>query len=217
MSNASRPGPEPGPRRPMRALGTALTLVFMTMPALAEIDLTLPATATRTEGLAAWDRIYEVASHPRCANCHVGPSDVPMWSGPGYGKTRPHGMNVRAGESRIGVETIPCATCHVTDTAGRGNPAPHEAPRVAARWRLAPVEAHWFGQSSGTICRQLRDPERNGGRDVTDLAAYLDHDVILHWAWAPGPGRAPAPYSLQAHVTDLLTWGVAEFPCPDGG
>jgi hypothetical protein len=49
---------------------------------------------------------------------------------------------------------------------------------------------------------------------MTDLAAHLDHDVILHWAWDPGPGRAPAPYSLQAHVKDLLTWGVAGFPCP---
>ncbi len=179
-----------------------------------DIDLTPPATATKAVGMAAWARIYEVASHPRCSNCHVGASDVPMWSGPSYGKTRPHGMAVRAGESRIGVEYIPCATCHVTDdVVQRGNPNPHEAPRVAAPWMLAPVEAHWFGQSSADICQQLRDPARNGGRDMADLAAHLDHDVILHWAWNPGGGREPAPYSLQDHVTDLLTWGTAGFPC----
>ena len=56
------------------------------------------------EGLAAWARIYEVASHPRCANCHVGKDNLPMWSGPGYGETRPHGMNIDAGLSRIGAE-----------------------------------------------------------------------------------------------------------------
>lgn len=217
---ASAPRPTNAARhtaRPRVFARGAAALLLLALPATAEINLTPPASATRADGLAAWDRIYEVTSHPRCANCHTGPSNVPMWSGPSYGKTRPHGMNIRAGESRIGVETIPCATCHVTDEITRGNPAPHEAPRVAAPWRLAPVEAHWFGQSSDTICLQLRDPDRNGGRDMTDLAAHLDHDVILHWAWPPGGGRAPAPYSLQEHVTDLLIWGTAGFPCtPDG-
>ena len=174
----------------------------------------LPTQVSREDGLAAWDRIYEVASHPRCANCHVGASDRPMWSGPSYGKARPHGMNIRAGDSRIGVEYVPCATCHVEDPAnGRGNPAPHEAPRVAAPWRLAPVEADWFGRTPEEICTQLRDPERNGGRDMAELASHLDHDVILHWAWSPGGGREPAPYSLEDHVRDILTWGNAGFPC----
>jgi len=192
------------PRIGVRGAAFCLALAA---PAAAEVDLTPPASATQAEGLAAWARIYEVASHPRCANCHVGASDVPMWSGPSYGKTRPHGMAIRAGDSRIGVEYIPCATCHVTDIAERGNPAPHEAPRVA----------YWFGQDAVTICTQLRDPETNGDRDLTDLAAHLDHDVILHWAWNPGGGREPAPFSLQEHVTDLLTWGTAGFPCPTEG
>lgn len=185
--------------------------------ALAEIDLTPPASATVEEGLAAWGRIYEVTSHPRCANCHVGASDRPMWSGPSYGKTRVHGMNIRAGESRIGVEYIPCATCHVdSEASGRGNPEPHHAPRVAAPWQLAPVEADWFGRSSVEICTQLRNPETNGDRSLADLASHLDHDVILHWAWQPGGGRDPAPYSLQEHVRDILIWGTAGFPCPEG-
>jgi len=34
------------------------------------------------EGLLAFQRIYEVVSHPRCANCHVGADNIPMWSGP---------------------------------------------------------------------------------------------------------------------------------------
>lgn len=185
--------------------------------ALAEVDLTPPASATVEEGRAAWDRIYEVASHPRCANCHVGASDRPMWSGPSYGKTRVHGMNIRAGESRIGVEYIPCATCHVdSEASGRGNPTPHHAPRVAAPWQLAPVEADWFGKSSVEICTQLRNPETNGDRDMAALASHLDHDVILHWAWNPGGGREPAPYDLQTHVKDILIWGTAGFPCPEG-
>jgi len=161
-------------------------------------------------------RIFEVASHPRCANCHTGPSDRPMWSGPAYGKTRPHGMNIRAGDSRIGAELLMCSTCHTTSkqTDKNDNNVPHAAPRVAMAWRLAPVEAHWFGRSSLQICEQLRDPELNGGRTMQELAEHLDHDLILHWAWSPGGGREAAPYSLQEHIDDILAWGVAGYPCP---
>jgi hypothetical protein len=117
-------------------------LALAATPALAEVDITPPAAATEAEGLEAWARIYEVASHPRCSNCHTGASDRPMWSGPSYGKTRVHGMNIRAGESRIGAEYIPCQTCHTTKSEDwdNANAMPHTAPRVAMFWQLAPVE-----------------------------------------------------------------------------
>ena len=172
-----------------------------------------PGEVDTATGLEAWDRIYEVASHPRCSNCHTGPSDVPMWSGPSYGSTpRPHGMGIRAGASRIGAEHLICTTCHAVSETPQT--LPHAAPRVPAAWQLAPVEADWFGRSSEFICAQLRDPARNGGRDFVELANHLGHDVILLWAWSPGPGREPAPYSLKAHVRDMLTWGAAGQPCP---
>ena len=175
------------------------------------IDPPAEGSISAEDGLAAWDRIYEVASHPRCSNCHVGSNNRPMWSGPSYGKTRPHGMNIVAGDSRIGVETIQCSTCHAYREGL--NDVPHAAPQVAMNWQLAPVEAEWFGKSSIEICNQLRDPARNGGRDYLDLASHLDHDLILHWAWKPGGGREPAPYNLQSHVNDVLAWGVAGMPC----
>lgn len=177
------------------------------------VTIAPPALVSKEDGLAAWARVYEVASHPRCSNCHVGADNLPMWSGPSYGRTRPHGMNINAGESRIGAEYVQCGTCHALRETG-ANDAPHMAPQVAMSWQLAPVEAEWFGKSSVEICQQLRDPERNGGRDYMDLASHLDHDLILHWAWAPGGGREPAPYSLQEHVNDVLAWGVAGYPCP---
>lgn len=188
------------------------------LAAAGAVEINPPATGTvsASDGLAAWSRIYEVASHPRCANCHTGPSDRPMWSGPSYGDARPHGMNIRAGESRIGAEYLQCATCHTTKDEDweNANSTPHAAPRVAMGWALAPVEAHWFGQTSEDICAQLRDPDLNGGRDMLELAEHLNHDLILHWAWSPGGGREPAPYSLQEHVDDILAWGVAGMPCP---
>ena len=179
-----------------------------------EVVLNVPAEGSVTveQGLEAWARIYEVASHPRCSNCHVGDSNRPMWSGPSYGKARAHGMNINAGESRIGAEFIPCATCHVSNSVG-GNAGAHMAPQVAADWQLPPVEFEWFGKSSDEVCAQLRDPDRNGDRGFMEIANHLDHDVILHWAWTPGGGREAAPYSLQEHVNDVLVWGVAGMPC----
>lgn len=177
------------------------------------VDITAPpAGSVSTEAaLQAWDRVYEVASHPRCSNCHVGASQRPMWSGPAYGKARAHGMNVQAGESRIGAETMLCSTCHAYREGV--NDLPHAAPQVAMIWQLAPVEADWFGKTSIEICQQLRDPDRNGGRTFMELASHLDHDLILHWAWQPGGGREAAPYSLQEHVNDVLAWGVGGMPC----
>jgi hypothetical protein len=198
---------------------TCTVLAVFSMSAYADnyaVEIDPPAAGSVSEqaGLEAWSRIYEVVSHPRCANCHVGADNLPMWSGPSFGETRPHGMNIDAGLSRIGAEYLLCSTCHVNASAlDRGNDEPHAAPRVATVWRLAPVEAEWFGKSSEFICKQLRDPARNGRRDYMALAKHLGHDVILHWAWNPGGNRQPAPYSLQNHVDDILAWGVAGTPC----
>lgn len=175
-----------------------------------------PGSISEKDGLANWQKFYEIASHPRCANCHVGADNLPMWSGPSYGKARRHGMNINAGPSRIGAETLACSTCHTTLTKPdpRANAIPHAPPKVAMSWQLAPVEAAWFGKSSAYICRQLKDPERNGDRSIRDIAAHLDHDLILHWAWQPGGNRQPAPYSLQDAMDFLMKWAAAGTPCP---
>jgi len=198
------------------AVATSLFTTVAVFAAGETIEINPPAegSVSKAQGLEAWERIFEVASHPRCANCHTGESDRPMWSGPSYGKTRHHGMNIQAGASRIGAEYVLCSTCHATSSTG-GNDALHMAPQVKAVWRLAPVEADWFERSSPEICVQLKDPATNGDRNFLDLAKHLDHDVILHWAWSPGGNREPAPYSLQEHVNDILTWGVAGMPCPE--
>lgn len=203
------------------AFATALAL---TTPAFAEGEapavIVPPAegSVSLDEGLAAFERIYEVASHPRCSNCHVGSDNIPMWSGPSYGEVQPHGMNIDAGESRIGAETLVCSTCHRTNRSFES--APHAPPHAGLDWRLAPVEFEWFGKTPSEICAQLGDPDRNGGRDWMGLAEHLvddsSHRGFVLWGWQPGGGREPAPFSLQEHVDDILAWGVAGQPCPAG-
>ena len=126
----------------MKVFCLSLTLVAggatLALAAGETVEITPPAegSVSRADGLEAWGRIYEVASHPRCSNCHVGDDNTPMWSGPSYGKARAHGMNINAGESRIGAEYVLCSTCHTTkqDDWVNANAVPHAAPRVAMDW-----------------------------------------------------------------------------------
>jgi len=177
-----------------------LLLVAMTGPAIAQDN-----------GLQFWGKIHEVFSHPRCANCHVGPDNVPMWSGASYGsKARPHGMNINAGQSRIGTEYIACSTCH----SPHNSAVPHGAPGAEV-WLLAPVDMQWFGISSADICAQIKDPSRNGGRTLAAVAEHVERDRLVHWGWAPGPGREPAPYSATQLVEFIKQWDAAGAPCPN--
>lgn len=173
-------------------------------------------SVTEAEALEAWTRIEAVVSHPRCANCHTGPDNIPMWTIVGETQTRPHGMNIHAGESRIGAETLACSTCHMTSTAP--NDVAHAPPHAGIEWQLAPVEMQWFGLTGPEICAQLKDPERNGGRDGAGLVDHLIHDAELDgfipWGFAPGGGREAAPGTFDEHVRDVQIWVAGGQPCP---
>ena len=183
-----------------------LALLVMGSAAVAE-DITI----NREEGLAAWERIYAVASHPRCSNCHVGEDGVPMWDGLGYGTGVVHGMNIKGDASRIGAESIPCRTCHIT--APSKNAVPHAAPMINDAWRLPPVELAWLGKPSDALCAQLRDPERNDGHDVASLVEHLRASPFVAWGFAPGATRQAAPGSVDSLAQDVMIWGAAGLPC----
>ena len=185
---------------------------FMTILALAVISGAAFAQDSKTSaGLLAWERIFSVASHPRCANCHVGVSGRPGWDDLGYGARRLHGMNVVADASRIGAESIPCRTCHIG--AEGNNDTPYAAPRVDDAWRLPPVDLAWRGKSSNEICTQLRTPETNDGFELVDLVEHVRTSVFVSYGFNPGNGRTAAPGSVDELVADLQIWGAAGMPC----
>ncbi|GAC24051.1 hypothetical protein GMES_1755 [Paraglaciecola mesophila KMM 241] len=163
-----------------------------------------------SQAAQTWNKIYEVFSHPRCANCHVPDDNLPRWSGPNYGKTSVHGMNISGGQSRIGVETVMCSTCH----AHTNSDEPH-GPPGAPVWMLAPVEMLWWQQSSNQICEQIKDPARNGGRTLEEVAHHIAEDELVHWGWDPGIGREPAPYSAKETADFVTLWANAGAPCPE--
>ncbi|HET9536219.1 MAG TPA: hypothetical protein VFP43_12870, partial [Mesorhizobium sp.] len=74
--------------KPVAAILIMATLVaFMAKPLAEEQKLieeeTKPAQPTDAGGMAMWEKIYAVFSHPRCANCHVEDAR-PRWSGPEF-------------------------------------------------------------------------------------------------------------------------------------
>lgn len=167
--------------------------------------------ALREAGLAAWDRIYAVASHPRCTNCHVGAQDAPMWEGLSYGAGARHGMNIQAGESRIGAESIPCRACHVT--SDRANTRAHAAPHILEAWRLPPVELDWLDETSADLCGALRDPDRNDGFEIADLVAHVQSSPFVAWGFTPGAGRSAPAGNVESLAQDIAAWGEAGAPC----
>ena len=192
--------------RIMRTLTSSVMLVAA-MGAHAAGD----GDAQASRGLEAWGRIQQVLLHPRCANCHVGDDATPRWppATPG-GTPRVHGMGIVAGTDRMGVGTgLPCMTCH---TAHNGQ-TPHSPPG-APGWALAPASMQWFGKTSAQVCRQLKDPARNGGRSIAQVADHIAHEPLVQWSWAPGPGREPAPYSAQEVARLVEAWGTLGAPCP---
>lgn len=195
----------------MKCSATLLTAAAMAMLGASGSAQDLrPGSADRAAGLEQWRTIYEVFSHPRCANCHT-EDDHPRWSGAHYGAARLHGFNIRRGDdgSGFGNPGLRCTTCHSTSNSNKLH-----GPPGAGNWHLAPVEMVWWRKSSGEICAQIKDPLRNGGRTLDEVAAHVRDDRLVAWGWAPGAGREPAPGSAEETYEAIRRWQEAGAPCP---
>lgn len=175
---------------------------------------TAPAAVDPVAGLPAWEKVFAVFSHPRCANCHV-EDDHPRWSGAHYGPgARYHAFNVQRGAdgSGFGNPGLRCTACHF-----ESNYNVLHGPPGAPNWHLAPAEMAWFGKTSAQICGQIKDPARNGNRTLAEVADHIRDDKLVGWGWAPGPDREPAPGSAAETFQALQAWTAAGAPCPADG
>lgn len=146
-----------------------------------------------------------VIQHPRCLNCH--PTDPHPRQG---ARLAMHEPPVVAGDDNHGVPAMQCQTCHqegnIDFASLPGNPV----------WHLAPRAMGWIGLSLGEICEQLKDPARNGGRDLAAIHEHMADDLLVGWAWNPGPGRDPAPGTQSSFGRLLEAWIDTGAHCPDG-
>ncbi len=58
-------------------------------------------------------------------------------------------------------------------------------------WHLAQASMAWQGRSLGQICAQIKDPKRNGGKDMAALIHHMAENSLVGWGWSPGAGADP--------------------------
>ena len=152
---------------------------------------------------ALFEEAGKVITHARCVNCH------PAGDRPAQGDDRrPHMPLVVRGVDNFGAVGMRCTTCHGPanfDAAGiPGNPA----------WHVAPIEMAWVGKSLGEICRQIKDPQRNGGKSMEELIHHMAEDSLVGWGWNPGVGREPAPGTQKEFGELIKAWSDTGAVCP---
>jgi hypothetical protein len=161
-------------------------------------------TDKNERAVALFEEAGKVIQSPRCMNCHPA-TERPTQTD----KLKPHEPLVVRGEAGMGAPGgLVCTTCHHDsnfDPAGvPGNPL----------WHLAPAEMAWQEKTLGQICVQIKDRERNGGRDMAGLIKHMAEDPLVGWGWSPGAGRTPAPGTQKQFGELIKAWAEAGATCP---
>lgn len=193
-------------------LGTAVAVLLpIVLISVASVARTAPPT--RSEGLAAWQQVYSVLTHPRCINCHTA-GDYPQQ---GEDRHR-HLFNVVRGPEGRGVPALQCTTCHQAANAdSTGLPGAHD-------WHLAPLSMRWQDAndnilSTSAVCKAFTDRSRNGDRDGAALLKHNEEEPLVLWAWHPGRRadgslRPLPPIAHDQFVAATRKWVEAGMPCP---
>jgi hypothetical protein len=158
---------------------------------------------------ALFNEMAKVITHPRCMNCHPA-ADRPLQGDDRHEHLPP----VPRGDAGLGVAGLNCATCHTEKNFTLVGSSTYKSIPGHPRWQLAPIEMAWEGKSLGQICRQIKDPARNGGRTLALLHEHLAKDDLVAWGWAPGDGREPAPGNQQQLGELTQAWIDSGAQCP---
>ena len=144
---------------------------------------------------AIFSEMARVIASPRCTNCH------PATNRPTQGNDRhQHVPFAGRGEGGVGVAGGACRECHGDSNFTVQEGASYQSIPGHPRWGLAPIEMAWQGKTPGEICRQLKDPGRNGGRSLELLHEHAANDDLVAWDGILGPGGS----QLQGHKSCLV-------------
>jgi hypothetical protein len=152
---------------------------------------------------AIFNEAARVMLSPRCVNCHPN-GDSPLQGD----EHRIHDPAVTRGENDRGIPGLRCATCHQDRNL--------ELARVpgAPEWHLAPRQMFWMGRTAASLCVQLKDKSRNGGKTLEQLIEHSAHDPLVGWGWAPGWQRTPAPGTQEQFGALIAAWVKDGAACP---
>ena len=144
-----------------------------------------------------------VMLHPRCRNCHPD-GDTPAQGDEGG----VHDPPVVRGPADHGAPGLECTSCHQDRNL--------ELARVpgAPKWALAPRAMAWVNRTPRALCEQVKDPERNGNKDLAHIVEHSAHDELVAWGWAPGHGRVPAPGTQREFGALMAAWVESGAECP---
>jgi len=169
---------------------------------------------------AAFAEAYKVFMHPRCINCH------PAGDAPLRGEdSQPHsGLRLRRGVDGGGVLTLKCTNCHQSNNQ-QGLHMPPGAPNVLSdgsldfttpRWRLPSAKTPMIfqGRTAAELCRQLKNPQENGGLSAERLIHHVSNDPLVLWGWNPGEGRTTPPLTHDQFVASVREWLDNGGACP---
>ena len=168
----------------------------------------------------AFKVIHQVATGPRCTNCHAKGERPLQLEG---ADSRFHNMYVHRQFSQLGGL---CVTCHQNrnfDTA--------HMPPGAENWRMPSSMKSYDGQTTADELCHIWKSDRNQfeegaqtgqKRTPQELLDHVSNDPLVKWAFDPGPGRTPAGNSLgttaNGHaifVQYYKAWVDGGAPCPD--
>jgi hypothetical protein len=156
---------------------------------------------------AIFVEIGKLLTHPRCMSCHPA-GDQPLQGA----EHRVHWPPTRRPDPAYFGPA--CGTCHTDRNVTLYGAITYQSIPGHPRWGLAPRSMAWEGKSLSEICAQLKDKDRNGGRDLAMLQEHVAKDDLVAWGWNPGKGREPAPGS-QALAGELVqAWIDSGAECP---
>lgn len=185
------------------------------------------ANPERVEGSTLNDEIVETAPNPeaaraafndaakvffsaRCANCHPA-GDTPTQGD----EMTPHTMAVTRGPEGKGVYGQTCTTCHQNENL----PGEHMPPGTSKDWHMPPANQKMVfqGLTPGQLCRNFKDPSKNGGHKT--LREAMEHvqkrDPLVIWGWEPGNGRSVPPLSFEEFSAKVEEWVNNGGDCPE--
>ncbi len=168
----------------------------------------LSASDDAAKARAAFNEAATVFFSPRCANCHS-TGDFPTQ---GDDMTQ-HFLDVMRGDDGKGTDDMSCNSCH-QDENTEGDGLPPGAPN----WHMPPSDQRMPFQdlTAGDLCRQLKDPARNGGRKTLEESIeHMKGDPLVLWAWSPGNDRTTPPLSHADFMKKMTEWAGNGGACPE--
>ncbi len=189
----------------------------------------------------AFAYIHQVASHPRCGNCH-GAVENGLHRPTVGDRRKIHPMNIsfihnlvlRAeGDGFVQIpdtaQPVNCRSCHHNSNGASPGMPPGAANDLMPGfvWHMPPVSMLLPADiSPAMLCEKWLDPASNsflavrGGRDdmktfEKEFVHHASDDPLVRWSWNPGPGRTPAPGTHADFVAAMKLWIRNGAACPD--